>query len=702
LLEDVAAVPSQPHLVAPSAATRSEASSSFLQDHRTLALFLVAGGISFLVNQALLAGLYEVAFRQLPHRWTVLVSINPALLLASGIALEVSIIVRFVLNDRWTFRDRTSKPLAVRVWQSHASSFGSPLLCLLAVNLLPLFIGLSYLVANGIGVLAGLIWNWLWSNRIVWAPDATRAPTEALASTTAALPMSRSEPEEDERPSALPSGAATDRWPTAVLMTAVCLAGGLLTWATLSQHRAFNSNGWDLAWFDQIVWNTAHGRFFANSFAPWSFLGEHVEPILLLYALVYRVKADVELLLVSQVAIGVLAAVPLFLAARTLLKSAPAALLVATAFLIAPQFGNAMLFDFHPEVMAVASIFATFALLAERKATWALLPLASAFLLKEDAALVAVGMAWAFWLYGYRRHAGGVVLASAVYFVLVTSVVMPHARGTDGGPQARWDYLGDSGPGIVKGALLHPDRVLNHLDQDTPRHAIASLVAGQGGLLLAGPAVLVVVPLTAAHLLSTHDAEMGLHLHYGILPLALAFVASTMGITYLSFGRRSAGLRRALHLDSRRAPLAFAGLLLVAQLAAAVLSGPFGLRWNPSHYQQTPHDFAVRQAISLVPPEASLAAQSGLLPHVSQRRQVWEFPPAFNADYVLIDHLTWWQVHGPPSPELNYFVASANLPHTGYCLVHEVDGVQLWSRTACEPAPGPGQDAPQVSSGLGP
>src|SRR5262245_44070874 len=69
-------------------------------------------------------------------------------------------------------------------------------------------------------------------------------------------------------------------WQTWVVLAATLGFAILMSWALLAQHRAFNSNGWDLAWFDQIVWNTAHGRPFENSFAAWNFLGEHVEPIL--------------------------------------------------------------------------------------------------------------------------------------------------------------------------------------------------------------------------------------------------------------------------------------------------------------------------------------------------------------------------------------------------------------------------------------
>jgi putative flippase GtrA len=129
----------------------------------TLARFLVVGGISYLVNQALLVVFYEGALASLPRS-----GFNSPLFVSSALALELSIIVRFVLNDVWTFRDRREKSFAARFYQSNFTSFGSPLISLACVNVLTPVFGISYLIANSIGILLGLAWNWFCSVRLVW------------------------------------------------------------------------------------------------------------------------------------------------------------------------------------------------------------------------------------------------------------------------------------------------------------------------------------------------------------------------------------------------------------------------------------------------------------------------------------------------------------------------------------------------------
>jgi hypothetical protein len=490
--------------------------------------------------------------------------------------------------------------------------------------------------------------------------------------------MSVSSPER-----AAPSPSASRPSPSRQFLAVValaCAAQVLFSWALVAQHRAYNSNGWDLAWFDQVVWNTAHGRFFETSFAPWNFLGEHVEPVLLLFALVYRVHAEVKVLLLTQAAVAAWAAVPLYLAARRVLASATAGLLVAAAYLGAAHLHRAMLFDFHPEVMGTACIFGAFALVAAGRPGWALAAIGAQFLLKEDAALVGAGFALVLWLYGYRAHAIGLLAAATVYFLLVAGVLMPAVRGGPGGPHARYGYLGPSLPEAVLGAVHHPHRILERLARPEQRGAAAELLASQAVLPLAGPAALGAVPLLAAHLLSEHPAQAELALHYGVLPFALLLVAAVLGAARLARAPRLAVAWRWTRLPPAARTTVLTGALLGAELVYTFAAGPFGRRFALSHYQRTAHSAAVDRVLAAVPRDGAVAAQSGLLPHLSQRRWIWEFPPVNDAPYVVVDRRAWRNVHGPPTPEYDYDAALAALPERGYCLLRAEDGVELYAR----------------------
>ena len=62
----------------------------------------------------------------------------------------------------------------------------------------------------------------------------------------------------------------------------------------VGRHRAYESTAYDFGFFDQVVWNTSRGDWFETSFVGYNFLGQHFEPILLVFAGLYSLGEDVH------------------------------------------------------------------------------------------------------------------------------------------------------------------------------------------------------------------------------------------------------------------------------------------------------------------------------------------------------------------------------------------------------------------------
>jgi uncharacterized membrane protein len=471
-------------------------------------------------------------------------------------------------------------------------------------------------------------------------------------------------------------------WQWAALLGMVGIAWVVFAWALVAQHRAYNSNAFDLGFFDQILWNTSQGRWFQTSFVDYNFLGQHMQPVLLLFAGIYRIRPSVEILLLVQATVVAWAAVPLFIAARHLLASATAALLVAGAYLIAPHLHGAVLFDFHPEAMGAAGIFGALALLSAGRPGWATAAFATVFLLKEDAALAGAGFSLVAWMLGYRRFAVALCSASIVYLALVVGALMPALRDGPGDLQERYGYLGEDSRTVAMTALRRPDLVVEQLAGQRQREALSYIVATTALLPLVTPAALAATPLLAANLLATHPPQHDLTLHYPALSYALLIVAAVLGIRSLARSRRINDVRQRLRLPSVDTATALAGLMLVASMATWALGSPLGPRmFEAERYQRTAHDRAVDRVIAAVPNGTALSAQSGLLPHLSQRRDVWEFPRLENAEYVIVDRTAW---RTSQADDAGYERTLHSLPSLGYCPVLTDDGVTLYRRSgAC-------------------
>ena len=121
--------------------------------HHHFTKFAIVGAIGVVVNEGLLI---------------LIKSEGVYFLTAGAVAIEVSILSNFVLNDLWTFRDRRSGHAAVRLVK-----FNALMLAGLVLNLAILYAGVDYFglapeVANLVGIAAAFFLRYALSVRYAW------------------------------------------------------------------------------------------------------------------------------------------------------------------------------------------------------------------------------------------------------------------------------------------------------------------------------------------------------------------------------------------------------------------------------------------------------------------------------------------------------------------------------------------------------
>lgn len=115
--------------------------------------FLVVGAIGLIVNQGMLYLLVSMASLELP--------------IASPIAIVISMIVTFSLNEIWTWHDRGRGRVLSRAFLYGTINSGG-LVINAAILLLLHEHGMHYLLANLIGAGFAAIWNFGLNNVITW------------------------------------------------------------------------------------------------------------------------------------------------------------------------------------------------------------------------------------------------------------------------------------------------------------------------------------------------------------------------------------------------------------------------------------------------------------------------------------------------------------------------------------------------------
>ncbi len=452
----------------------------------------------------------------------------------------------------------------------------------------------------------------------------------------------------------------------AVVMAAAA-AGACFVAVAVSRWDNFETSAFDLAFFDQIVYNTGHLRPGQTTFIPYNFNGQHFEPILLVFVGPYRLGAGPLLLMATQAVVAGAASIPLYLAGRRLGIGSLAAAAVAAAYLLNPYLHRGLNFDFHPEMMVALPAFAALWAMAAGHPRLAAALAASTLLFKEDAVFVALALAL-LWGSGAKKEAKWLAWSSVAWVAIVVGVVMPAFRhGAPSDLVERYGYLAGthSQAAFVPGLLLHLPAVVRELFAPARLWTAALFLGVTAPLALARPKLLMLlVPGLMLALLADHDAQRELDLHYSANLLPVAFAC---------------GLAGAAALASRVPRPLLAASILLPTVAGFFALSPFAPGADSNRPPSEAHRQAVLEALALVPgdDQVSVAAQSGLLARVSQHDHVYEFPPKKTlADWVVVDR---YGHRSSQSQAAGYDEKLAAVRAT-YEQVFDRDGVEVFRR----------------------
>ena len=301
------------------------------------------------------------------------------------------------------------------------------------------------------------------------------------------------------------------------------------------RYYALRSGYFDLGVFENNIANIAFNFELSRAFFV------HSQPLLLLYAFIYRLAPSPVTLVVAQ---SLMLASPVIILSRYkdfLCGDFPLAI-VQYIYMLSPFVWYNALFDFHLDHIVIPLGFAFFAFCMQGKWGRAFVCSLLFALIKEPFALVTV-FCGVYLALGYRRFSMGalVVLFGAAYFLLMIKVVIPYfTPGLDVGiAQGAFTWMGEGIVAIFLFLLTHPLEVaMDILGNHGKVLYLLSLFGSLSFLpLLGGTTLLPAFPILAISLLSRWAGYYGIGHHYTaglIAPLTVAFVRSAAIVMRLS------------------------------------------------------------------------------------------------------------------------------------------------------------------------
>lgn len=452
-----------------------------------------------------------------------------------------------------------------------------------------------------------------------------------------------------------------------VITATVFLVLGLIF--TLHRHFSFYSS-YDQGIFNQVFWNNYHGRFFQSSLSSalstnsvhagevpevyYHRLGQHFTPALLVWWPIYALfpnPATLSVLLVTIVTAGGLV---LYALARQHLEPPMAAKITVSYYaanaVIGPSLGN-----FHDICQIPLYVF-TLLLAMEKRwwwLFWLMVPVTLA--VREDAGITLFGVG-VYMVLSRRFPRAGLALCvvSFGYIVALTNLIMP-LFSEDISRRFMMERFGQYAEGeeastveILWGIVSNPFRFVVELV--TPFFPTVKYLVGHWLPLafvpaVSGPAWMIAGFPLLKLFLSQGESSLSINIRYAMSVIPGLFYGAILWWSQ--------------HQDvfKKRSFQKFWTACLCVSLFFSVVSSPnrvfyFAIpdSFQPWVYVSLPRQWqqvaTIRSFMNQIPSDASVAATTFIIPHLSGRREILRFPSlslrndkreVIRMDYVLAD-----------------------------------------------------------------
>lgn len=408
----------------------------------------------------------------------------------------------------------------------------------------------------------------------------------------------------------------------------------------LFRHANLLSAQFDLGNMDQVLWNSLHGRWFVMT-DPLSGIHQvrtaiHADFLLLAYLPFYALWPDPRTLMVLQVIMVGLGALPLYRFGRRYLTDRAAAL-IGLAYLTYPMLHWATVFDVHAVLLAVPLfLWAVWAAAGRRWLIFAF-SIGLALLAKEEIG-VTVALLGVFLLFWRRPRwiALATIVAGFGWTAFMLWYAIPAARHIPGHfALSYYSDFGGSTSQVVTGILSHPLQVIQKVFGSEGLHYQFDLLLPLGGLSVLGlPLLIVAAPELLVNVLSSNVNLRSMYFQYTSVLIPFILLSAVFGLHYLQ-----RWLKRFHHAKMIHGVLMTG--VIVANLAAVY-------RWSllpgTRNHGDAIHPFVTNeyaqeiQTISRqIPKSHAVATTNNIAPHFTQRDYEWSFPRNLDrADDVVV------------------------------------------------------------------
>lgn len=425
-----------------------------------------------------------------------------------------------------------------------------------------------------------------------------------------------------------------------VLAILISLYIGFFSYLTILRHNNLHSNYYDLAIMDQTVYNTYRSRILEltnpegiNNFKRMAI---HNDIVMALLAPFYKIYSGPETLLVIQVIVIALGALPIYLLSKLILKSKYLSVVFAFTYLMYPPLQRANLFDFHPVMLATSFLLFMFYFFLTKKYWISIIFFILSIFSKEQIPLTTGVFSLFMGILAYKEKDRKKLIFSFLIFTMsifwfIASIwfIAPYFRQGEHFALSRYQSLGEGPTGVIKGFFTKPQLLINIIFTKNNYNYLYLLLSPLAFVSIFSPMMLLIAsPEFMINFLSSHWQMRGIDNQYTGVIIPFIFISAIFGAK-LIMGKKLLSIK------------AISTILIFFTLAMSYSKGllPFS-KESPLRYLlfAKPEIKSVELWENRLKDEnISVSVSEKLGPHFSQRKKLYRFSKSYKyADYVLI------------------------------------------------------------------
>lgn len=419
--------------------------------------------------------------------------------------------------------------------------------------------------------------------------------------------------------------------PLIILITLLIAWNAVFIYLRLARYLTFHYPGWDLGFFDQVIWLMSHGEVAATVLHRNLFV-DHFSPIFYLFVPFYWAGIGMYTLLISYPVMISLGTIPLYRLTKRVSSNKWLPLLAPLVFLLHPAIINMTLNGFYTSVLAIPlGLFMLYYI--EKKSWWFILFLGLILSLREEFFLIALCAGAVLFIMKRDWKKGAVsILLGGLFYYGVFHLYFPYFKGPLHKIEYYYGWLGSSIPEVIKAMFVQPIVIIKELISMERILYVIQILVPLSFVFIFGPLLTALgLGFVIINLLASTPERFNIGLYYA----AAAYPFLFAGLIY--------GIKHIISFRSRSLRIGLITMIVCIAIASSVVwsRAPWGLEYEGTRYLYTEWSRAERMqsVLAHIPDDASVCAQSDIVPHLSQRAKIENYPRCYqkNIDYYIYD-----------------------------------------------------------------